>query len=144
MEAVLNLGRKYVLDAEVAARLEYVNGVSSVMLKADEQPRLALVSNARFRRRSEDTDRAFRPDDQHRRHDDAAHDDPAFPVGDSPRGQFIEDIGADQQNACDGEICCCPGDLIGPLHRSEEHTSELPSLMRISYAVFCLNKKKTK
>src|SRR3546814_10159833 len=26
-------------------------------------------------------------------------------------------------------------------HRSEEHTSELPSLMRISYAVFCLNKK---
>src|SRR3546814_9370392 len=26
-------------------------------------------------------------------------------------------------------------------HRSEEHTSELQSLMRISYAVFCLNKK---
>src|SRR3546814_3077882 len=29
------------------------------------------------------------------------------------------------------------------LHRSEEHTSELQSLMRISYAVFCLKKKKT-
>src|SRR3546814_3808818 len=28
------------------------------------------------------------------------------------------------------------------LERSEEHTSELQSLMRISYAVFCLNKKK--
>src|SRR3546814_9287473 len=28
------------------------------------------------------------------------------------------------------------------LDRSEEHTSELQSLMRISYAVFCLNKKK--
>src|SRR3546814_1677884 len=28
----------------------------------------------------------------------------------------------------------------GP-HRSEEHTSELQSLMRISYAVFCLQKK---
>src|SRR3546814_1010537 len=28
--------------------------------------------------------------------------------------------------------------------RSEEHTSELPSLMRISYAVFCLKKKKKK
>src|SRR3546814_7540613 len=28
-----------------------------------------------------------------------------------------------------------------PLGRSEEHTSELQSLMRISYAVFCLNKK---
>src|SRR3546814_998244 len=29
------------------------------------------------------------------------------------------------------------------LSRSEEHTSELQSLMRISYAVFCLNKKNT-
>src|SRR3546814_5183564 len=32
----------------------------------------------------------------------------------------------------------------GGLVRSEEHTSELQSLMRISYAVFCLKKKKTK
>src|SRR3546814_9178872 len=32
---------------------------------------------------------------------------------------------------------------VGAGHRSEEHTSELQSLMRISYAVFCLNKKKT-
>src|SRR3546814_2351366 len=31
-----------------------------------------------------------------------------------------------------------------PPVRSEEHTSELQSLMRISYAVFCLNKKKQK
>src|SRR3546814_4531728 len=31
-------------------------------------------------------------------------------------------------------------DLLG--HRSEEHTSELQSLMRISYAVFCLKQKK--
>src|SRR3546814_6378506 len=35
---------------------------------------------------------------------------------------------------------------VGPTHhnepRSEEHTSELQSLMRISYAVFCLKKKK--
>src|SRR3546814_6945241 len=30
---------------------------------------------------------------------------------------------------------------ISALHRSEEHTSELQSLMRISYAVFCLKKK---
>src|SRR3546814_3720793 len=30
------------------------------------------------------------------------------------------------------------------LARSEEHTSELQSLMRISYAVFCLKKKKNK
>src|SRR3546814_3543368 len=32
----------------------------------------------------------------------------------------------------------------GRAQRSEEHTSELQSLMRISYAVFCLKKKKTK
>src|SRR3546814_3847153 len=30
------------------------------------------------------------------------------------------------------------------MERSEEHTSELQSLMRISYAVFCLKKKKKK
>src|SRR3546814_9225225 len=42
------------------------------------------------------------------------------------------------------------GDFLGPpsavrrhIIRSEEHTSELQSLMRISYAVFCLKKKKT-
>src|SRR3546814_2873525 len=33
----------------------------------------------------------------------------------------------------------CP---MTPRSRSEEHTSELQSLMRISYAVFCLKKKK--
>src|SRR3546814_6775248 len=32
--------------------------------------------------------------------------------------------------------------LAGAGYRSEEHTSELQSLMRISYAVFCLKKKK--
>src|SRR3546814_3271873 len=30
--------------------------------------------------------------------------------------------------------------VTGEVHRSEEHTSELQSLMRISYAVFCLKK----
>src|SRR3546814_1438778 len=48
----------------------------------------------------------------------------------------------------------CPGGEAGTPHvahrcrprprRSEEHTSELQSLMRISYAVFCLKKKKKK
>src|SRR3546814_2675337 len=33
---------------------------------------------------------------------------------------------------------------VGIGDRSEEHTSELQSLMRISYAVFCLKKKKNK
>src|SRR3546814_1957591 len=38
-----------------------------------------------------------------------------------------------------------PADIVkaGIAHRSEEHTSELQSLMRSSYAVFCLTKKKT-
>src|SRR3546814_3822149 len=34
--------------------------------------------------------------------------------------------------------------VVGVVGRSEEHTSELQSLMRISYAVFCLKKKKTR
>src|SRR3546814_5010165 len=38
------------------------------------------------------------------------------------------------------EIFIVEGDSAGG--RSEEHTSELPSLLRISYAVFCLKKKK--
>src|SRR3546814_9292620 len=33
---------------------------------------------------------------------------------------------------------------VKSMGRSEEHTSELQSLMRISYAVFCLKKKKSK
>src|SRR3546814_7574499 len=45
--------------------------------------------------------------------------------------------GASSRRSC---ICCAEGCLGGC--RSEEHTSELQSLMRISYAVFCLKKKK--
>src|SRR3546814_1899609 len=40
-----------------------------------------------------------------------------------------------------------PADISASIRRtirSEEHTSELQSLMRISYAVFCLKKKKTR
>src|SRR3546814_3926794 len=36
---------------------------------------------------------------------------------------------------------CLPALAVERLARSEEHTSELQSLMRISYAVFCLKKK---
>src|SRR3546814_7581828 len=35
-----------------------------------------------------------------------------------------------------------PQPMVKQFQRSEEHTSELQSLMRISYAVFCLKKKK--
>src|SRR3546814_8608225 len=53
----------------------------------------------------------------------------------------------DHGNACgDSEWEYCVAEEVHSdvlTHRSEEHTSELQSLMRISYAVFCL-KKKTK
>src|SRR3546814_6876700 len=43
----------------------------------------------------------------------------------------------------DGDAFACHGGLVDARSpdRSEEHTSELQSLMRISYAVFCLKKK---
>src|SRR3546814_9479845 len=41
-------------------------------------------------------------------------------------------------------IAACRPPSCGVQTRSEEHTSELQSLMRISYAVFCLKKKKYK
>src|SRR3546814_1563782 len=40
-----------------------------------------------------------------------------------------------------GELATRPDDETAAM-RSEEHTSELQSLMRISYAVFCLKKKR--
>src|SRR3546814_8245806 len=49
------------------------------------------------------------------------------------RHQLHGHLGADR---------CAPSDAR-LLLRSEEHTSELQSLMRLSYAVFCLKKKKT-
>src|SRR3546814_10469636 len=45
----------------------------------------------------------------------------------------------------DAVACSAFAAAVSPLDgRSEEHTSELQSLMRISYAVFCLTKKKMK
>src|SRR3546814_962270 len=51
------------------------------------------------------------------------------PRGGDPRGYMIRSVFEDAYNY---------------MKRSEEHTSELQSLMRISYAVFCLKKKNTK
>src|SRR3546814_10063725 len=60
-----------------------------------------------------------------------------FPEDRSGRQQEIEDH-QDQQ-----ELDADQGDVAEQAleQRSEEHTSELQSLMRISYAVFCLKKK---
>src|SRR3546814_4258514 len=40
-----------------------------------------------------------------------------------------------------GRVLICRASTLKAAARSEEHTSELQSLMRISYAVFCLKKK---
>src|SRR3546814_8506388 len=48
-------------------------------------------------------------------------------------GDFLAEFGKEET-----------GVLVATIDRSEEHTSELQSLMRISYAVFCLKKKNTK
>src|SRR3546814_7887603 len=49
--------------------------------------------------------------------------------------------GADLQGALDGRAVGLGDPAVEADLRSEEHTSELQSLMRISYAVFCLKKK---
>src|SRR3546814_7319721 len=54
------------------------------------------------------------------------------------RGKKVE--GAPLRQAGPASAACCQIAHVERL-RSEEHTSELQSLMRISYAVFCLNKK---
>src|SRR3546814_3377320 len=82
-------------------------------------------------------------------------------------GQVLEAVQAGQHiqkgpdHECHPPVHICRVDLRQDLHeslhvaarrevinfdanRSEEHTSELQSLMRISYAVFCLKKKKKK
>src|SRR3546814_3407073 len=60
-------------------------------------------------------------------------DDEGADSQDAPPG------GAEEESGSDGAE-----QPAGHDRRSEEHTSELQSLMRISYAVFCLKKKKNK
>src|SRR3546814_10798680 len=58
------------------------------------------------------------------------HAGPALPLHRDPRVVLV------------GHLALRLGHTVSPLHpRSEEHTSELQSLMRTSYAVFCLKKK---
>src|SRR3546814_6388849 len=65
--------------------------------------------------------------------------DRAYPAGLGQRGGF----GARWHGAGQARLQLHHvGQVAAPQLRSEEHTSELQSLMRISYAVFCLKKKK--
>src|SRR3546814_7156624 len=54
---------------------------------------------------------------------------------------FVSDLGI--HSATLVHVAAASLGLSALLMRSEEHTSELQSLMRISYAVFCLKNKKT-
>src|SRR3546814_3105673 len=64
---------------------------------------------------------------------DVEHDDGNIIFATQGNGAGIHDLQIVSQNAVEAEAF---------IARSEEHTSELQSLMRISYAVFCLKKKK--
>src|SRR3546814_3558538 len=64
-------------------------------------------------------------------------------LGDAVEDDADAHAGA-EQHGDPGAVAVVRHRLVRPQPRSEEHTSELQSLMRISYAVFCLKKKKTK
>src|SRR3546814_10947714 len=60
-------------------------------------------------------------------------------------GRHLSSGGSLYHVPCDDELLNLRGTLVNAKQadiRSEEHTSELQSLMRISYAVFCLKKNK--
>src|SRR3546814_3979559 len=57
--------------------------------------------------------------------------------------QFFQTIKDDPRGFFDGQAFNSQAKKDVIAARSEEHTSELQSLMRSSYAVFCLKKKKT-
>src|SRR3546814_4122474 len=67
-------------------------------------------------------------------------------LADDQDGGFLVPVGAERYadfgGAGFGHIDAGGLGLGARIARSEEHTSELQSLMRISYAVFCLKKKK--
>src|SRR3546814_3420351 len=73
-------------------------------------------------------------------------------AGDQPRLADQRAVVEQLRHAAVGELVAtrvggvAMGDAVGEgvRERSEEHTSELQSLMRISYAVFCLKKKNIK
>src|SRR3546814_5337620 len=81
----------------------------------------------------------FRSENLVRQTGQSGQDDGVRP-GDAINGDRVEVGGARLFPALGRAVAPC---LLATAHRSEEHTSELQSLMRISYAVFCLKKKKT-
>src|SRR3546814_3485988 len=66
-------------------------------------------------------------------------EDDSFGDADDPALAFARV--EDRLASVHGEVALLRAAIEGLTARSEEHTSELQSLMRISYAVFCLKKK---
>src|SRR3546814_7266741 len=59
------------------------------------------------------------------------------------RRALLRSFGEELAQPCGNcDVCLAPPEVLAGTVRSEEHTSELTSLMRISYAVFCSKKKK--
>src|SRR3546814_9760275 len=81
------------------------------------------------------------PEQEQRSGDRAEHPGPLALVGvqsgEDEGPDLIEPVGTGDHDGCQPA-------QFEVQHRSEEHTSELQSLMRNSYAVFCLKKKKKK
>src|SRR3546814_6136298 len=69
-----------------------------------------------------------------------SHGAPSLALGDSPARSFLESLPA-LLPFRPTAILIISAHWEESVVRSEEHTSELQSLMRISYAVFCLQKK---
>src|SRR3546814_9904741 len=67
---------------------------------------------------------------------------PAYAASKGGIGQLTKSLAAAWAKDGIRVNAVAPGWIATELTRSEEHTSELQSLMRISYAVFCLKKKK--
>src|SRR3546814_16106651 len=70
------------------------------------------------------------------------HDALPILLDDEGRQKHLEGIPMRRMGDAEQDVGALVVFLAGP--RSEEHTSELQSLMRISYAVFCLKKKTQK
>src|SRR3546814_8916273 len=105
----------------------------------DRESILCLTADAVFTRyifRRDAHVTPFKRVTQHRQHSVDRNDIPHFraPAG---TGQHMRRAAHAFRTTRNGNVTFAQCD-----HRSEEHTSELQSLMRNSYAVFCLKKKK--
>src|SRR3546814_2966270 len=75
--------------------------------------------------------------------DEDAACDPAKAVAAVKKLIYLDHVFIIHGGTCSAAVFAAKREMAGDQVRSEEHTSELQSLMRNSYAVFCLKKKKS-